>query len=175
MNRIPYSNGRIALHWSMAALIVIGYILGDQLEELKDAARLDVMQWHALVGLTILLLLVPRAILRRGAADQPVTGGGAERLARSLVHRTLYLLLLVLPLTGLGILATGRGLLMFETFTLGGWMRSREVHVAFEQAHALLTDLLLGLFALHVVAVIWHQFVRQDEVLSRMLPRFKRR
>jgi cytochrome b561 len=169
MTRYPTS--RIVLHWLMAALILIGYLLGDQLEDLKDAARLSVLQWHVVIGLAVLLLLIPRLRLRRHPEPADWTPSDRrERALRRVVHLALYAVLFLLPVTGTGIQATGRGLVLFDLVPFGGWYRWREAHLAFETVHVALTNLLLVLVALHLAAALWHAVIRRDGVLWRMIP-----
>ena len=39
-----------------------------------------------------------------------------------------------------------------------------------EETHQLTSHLWLPLLAIHVIAALWHHFVRRDDVLTRMLP-----
>jgi cytochrome b561 len=81
--------------------------------------------------------------------------------------RGLYLLLLLMAASGIatavqaglpGIVFGGSGALLPESF---GIYRPRV-------AHGVIAKLLLALAVLHVLAALYHQFVRKDNLLSRM-------
>jgi cytochrome b561 len=94
------------------------------------------------------------------------------RSARA-VHWLFYALLIVLPIVG-WINASWRGYSVtpFGLFELpklvathaDGWGWTGDVHAA------LSNYLLLALVGLHVLAALYHQFIRRDAVLQRMLP-----
>ena len=87
-------------------------------------------------------------------------------------HWLLYILLFVLPMLG-WINASWRGMpiVMFGVELpqlvakrAPGWGWTGDVH------SLLANYLLLGLVGLHVLAALYHYFVRRDGVLQRMLP-----
>ena len=89
------------------------------------------------------------------------------------MHWLLYALLFVIPILG-WINASWRGMpiVMFGlelpqliTTRAAGWGWTGDVH-------GLMSNyLMLALVGLHVVAALYHHFVRHDGVLKRMLPR----
>ena len=84
-----------------AAAIVAAWALGTLMEDLPAAAKATMQGSHALVGLAVLALLLPR-ILARVLGGAPAAAGPrwAARLAQA-AHLLLYGLMLAMPLTGL--------------------------------------------------------------------------
>lgn len=109
---------------------------------------------HAVSGGLIFLAACLRLWLRRGAFDagrsvEPGYRRGILDLAAAVTHACLYLLILVLPITGfLAMYVTG----------------------AAAPVHRLGIGLLWVLASLHVAAALFHAVVLRDGVLSAMLP-----
>jgi cytochrome b561 len=168
-----YSSVAIALHWIMAALILFAGIQGLLLDDWPKETKLFWINIHALVGLSILALLLARIWWRRTHAppELPAEVSELSRRASHPAHLLIYGLMLVTPIVGIvAFVWHGRvfdfGLL---TVDLGVKVNSPVYHQA-EDIHLWLT---YGLFALiigHAAAALWHHFVSRDTVLVRMLP-----
>ncbi|CDN95858.1 MULTISPECIES: cytochrome b [Agrobacterium] len=109
-------------------------------------------QVHAWSGWTILALVLLQLGFRFvWGRPGPVEGMSRfERFLASVMHFALYVVLIVLPLTGT--------IAMYVTFRIA-------------RLHSLLSWMLLALVVLHVAAALWHHFWRRDDVLRRMLQR----
>lgn len=153
-----YSSAQIALHW-VIALLIAGQFLFN--EPISDAFR-SLMRgseppfswgvWaHIAGGVTILLLAVWRVALRRSRGAPPPPEGEHSLLGRlaTLGHMALYVLILGLPVGGLVAWFGGVG--------LAG------------EAHEVLSNVLLFVVAVHVLAALWHQFWLKDNLLARMM------
>jgi cytochrome b561 len=171
--RYPLPN--ILLHWTMALAIALAWG-GAQLAEAlsRGPTKTFVLGSHALFGLAVLALLLPRALARPlGTAPGPSPGTPAwKRRLAAAAHLLLYALMLALPLTGLLLAMSGRapfdlaGLATLPNALAGIGMRG-----LLKEAHEILANVMLGAIALHVAAVAWHAFVRRDGVAARMSPR----
>jgi cytochrome b561 len=109
---------------------------------------------HAWSGWAIFLLAMALVALRaiRGAPELPHGMPIWQRCLARLAHFSLY--------AGIAVLAaTGTGAMYFSQ--------------RFVPIHILLVNLGIGLVLLHVIAVIWHQAVRGDGLLWRMMPKRK--
>lgn len=105
---------------------------------------------HVLLGLTVLMLAVVR-LLRRRVVPLPPWAETLTAAERSWAHRTeqaLYLTLVAMPLTGIGLLTVSDDLLPLHVAT----------HVLFFTA-----------LAAHLGLVLRHQLVLRDGLLRRML------
>ena len=149
-----YTLAQIALHWSIAALVVWQLIFGEEMRALEhpanaDATELFLANSHLVVGFAILALVAIRIVLRLvNGAPPPVESGRAAVMLARAAHAAFYLLLVAVPVTG--ILDFYFGLPTGELHELG-------------------KPLFIVLIALHVAATAWHQFVRRDGTLRRML------
>lgn len=174
MSAACYALPSILLHWTMALAIALAWG-GAQLAEAlgRGQARAFVTGSHALLGLAVLALLLPRLLARwLGTAPGPAPGAPAweQRLARA-AHLLLYALMLALPLTGLLTALTGRAPFdLAGLATLPNSLAGTGLRRVVKEAHEIVANLMLGAIALHVAAVAWHAIVRRDGVAARMMP-----
>lgn len=154
------------IHWSSAVLVLVAYLTGDDAE--------DGGGWHMLAGVLLLALFVPRVLAyglpRRPPALQPAPSR-PERLAAVSVHGALLLFVLVQPLLGLlSVWAGGDAVGLPGGVSLAsplvidpGW------HEGLEELHEGLGTVFYVVIGVHVLAALWHQWVRRDGVMRRML------
>ena len=136
--------------------------------------KLDLFVWHKSFGVTILLLVLLRAVWRlTNRPPSPATGSPAweVRLAR-IGHLALYFLMFAVPLTGWWVSDTSR--IPFRVFW---WIRApdmiaanRDMSELAADVHGALTKLLLLVVVIHVAAALRHHFFLHNETLTRMLP-----
>jgi cytochrome b561 len=166
-----YAPLSILLHWTMALAIAAAWGVGTLMEDLPRAARAEAQGVHALIGLAVLALLLPRILARLVGGAPEQAGPAWERRFAVSAHLLLYLLMLALPLTGLVIAMSGRAPMpvagLFEIPVLLGGLG---LHGPMEEVHGVLSNVMLGAVALHVAATLWHAFVRRDGVARHMLP-----
>jgi cytochrome b561 len=99
-----YAGPAIAFHWITAALVLAQIALGLSFADMaKGPERTELFTWHKSVGALILVLTLARLAYRLGNAPPPFPPELPrwERIAAVWNHRLFYLLLIVLPLTGL--------------------------------------------------------------------------
>lgn len=166
-----YSMASILIHWTMAAAIAAAWLIGQLLEEFPRAERAMPQGAHALIGLTVFALVLPRLLARLIGGAPAATGAEWERRLASAAHALLYLLMLAVPLTGLAIALTGRAPLpVLGLFEIPAAMPDRALHGTLEGVHEVMSNLMLGAVALHVAATLWHALIRRDGVARQMLP-----
>ena len=97
---------------------------------------------------------------------------GWQRVAAHLSHYGLYALLFAMPLTGwLMSSAHNYPVSWFGLVQLPDLVApDRDLSHDLEDVHETLSNVLLGLAALHVLAALKHQFIDRDGLLLRMLP-----
>jgi cytochrome b561 len=150
-----YSRSQIWLHWSVVVMLVVAYATSDIMKAAFRAATqggsYSTPILHIGAGLTVLVLVAARLWLRlrRGPVPAPDSTPAWVRLISNLVHAALYLLLILLPATG-----------------AAAWFL--DIHTAGDM-HEVLFNLGMLLVGLHVAAALYHQFVRNDGLLLRML------
>jgi cytochrome b561 len=163
------------LHWTIAALVLAQIPLGLAAESWRlSPTKLDLFVWHKSMGMLILALMVVRIAWRLAnvAPSSPAATPPLERLAGQLSHLLLYLLLLLLPVTGWVVNSAAN--VPFRIF----WVIPVPAIVEPDKAladgaarmHATLCLLLVLLLAVHVGAALRHHFLEHNDVLARMLP-----
>lgn len=164
-----------SLHWLVALLIFAQLVLGRVAEEAPLSPRkLDLFVWHKSIGLTILLLVLLRIAWRlTNPTPAPVAGTPPRFVTLAkLGHGMLYLLMVLVPLSGWIISDTSR--IPFRAF----WLvpvpdlldAERAVSEMAERVHDVLTTALLAVVVVHIVAALIHHFRWRDDTLVRMLP-----
>jgi cytochrome b561 len=163
-----------ALHWASALVVLLAWVLGTTMESLpKGAPRQTGFEIHVGFG-AIVLTLVALRLLWRLANPMPALPPGTplwQRLAAQAVHVGLYAAMLALPATGLAAAwASGKEVRLFWTWVVPSLLeRDRALGHTLEELHETLGNVLLVLVGLHVVAALWHHFIRRDGVLRQML------
>ncbi len=173
-------------HWLTAALILITYGAIYHREWLaeSDFENWLTIQLHFSIGLTVLGLTLMRILWRmhRPVPLQAIGARWQQRAARA-VHAALYVLLLLLPVSGYLSIADyfSRGgqfqyFFMFDLTWLQGIQTEHLLGVSLEQmekpaasVHRWLGQWGLSvLLAGHVGAALYHHFIVKDDALSRM-------
>ena len=161
------------LHWTIALLIVVAFLLGLTVGDFPKAYKDAVVNAHSLLGLGVLLLTLIRIGWRLGHPPPPAPkpmSPWIERLSK-LTHALLYLLMLAVPLIGLPTLFyRGRGL-DFGLLQLPAFLaRTPEIFRPLTELHELGAYALMGLAAGHVAAALYHQWILRDALIARMMP-----
>lgn len=170
-----YSRIAIFLHWAIALALAFQLALGWRLEDIpKGPALFAAYQLHKSVGITILLLTLARLAIRvmRSPPGLMIDSLWAARLARA-VHWLFYGVLLLGPLTGWILVSTARIELPTLLFGIVPWPHlplSHALHEPAEGVHKAVAWIGLGLFVLHVAGALRHQFVKDENILGRMVP-----
>ncbi len=164
------------LHWSVAGLIVLQYVLARLAENAEHADRtvrvLALLANHKSVGITVLMLAVIRLSWRffRAPPALPVQMAGWQINASRISHGLLYFLLFSLPITGwLMSSATAYSVSWFGLFQLPDLVAPDPLlSDRLEQVHDTLAKLLFVVAVVHIVAAFKHAIVDRDGVMSRM-------
>ncbi len=165
------------LHWLVAGLILLQYIL-IELAELAEQAGLTVKQLgvianHKSVGITVLLLACIRLAyrLRVPPPNLPPSMPTWQKKISTLTHTLLYALLFALPVSGwLMSSASAYTVSYFNLFALPDLIGSSEENAnLLKDLHEWMADGLAILALLHIAAALKHHWLDKDQVLSRML------
>ncbi len=164
-----------ALHWIVAGLIVTQYVLAKMAAHLPLGARkLALLAEHKSFGMTVLILAVIRLAwrLKNPPPPLPTDTHHVERLLARVAHVSLYVLLFAMPVSGwLMSSAKNYSVSWFGVFTWPNLIEPDEAAVDFfKTLHHFLSNLLLAIASLHILAALKHHFWNKDAVLIRMLP-----
>jgi len=144
------------LHWVVVVLLGLQFFVFDAMgrpfHQWMDGTGgyTTVVIVHIVVGVAILALTLWRLTLRvsRGAPAAPAEEPAVFVLLSKIGHGLIYLLLLLLPLSG-----------------LVGWF-GKVGNAA--GIHEVMTNLLLLIVIVHVAAVVVHQFYWKTNLIARM-------
>jgi cytochrome b561 len=165
-----YGTVAVSIHWLTALLIVALLGSGMLADETSDpATKARILTAHAPMGILVLLLTVARLVWwwRFDTHPEPLAGDPAwqVKMAKA-VHGLLYLFVLVMAASGIGLFVlSGAGDIIFGSAT-GPLPDFNDF--APRLPHGIGAKLLLGLFALHAGAALFHHFVKRDGTLRRM-------
>lgn len=156
--RHRYDQVAVWLHWLVAVMVLAQFLTGWMWGwfERGSEPRFYLFRTHIFIGSTILALALMRVGWRFTHRPPPFPADMSrpQALAAHATHGLLYLAILLQPVLGLlTISAFGK--------SLGRWPRD---------LHNLGAKLIAAAVMLHVAAVAWHQLIRKDGLLSRMLP-----
>ncbi|HSC68355.1 MAG TPA: cytochrome b [Cellvibrio sp.] len=168
-----YSPILIGLHWFMFLLLVAVYVTmecrgifpkGSEPRELMKAL-------HFMLGISVLVLVVIRLGVRLSSPIPAIVPAPKplESLLAKLVHLSLYVFMLFMPIAGWIILsAEGHAVPFFglELPPLVG--EDHDLAEQVEHWHGLVGEIGYYLIGLHVVAGLFHHYVKRDNTLKRI-------
>lgn len=170
---VRYTSTAIVLHWLVALLIFAGFPLGLYMVDLPlSPDKLKLYSYHKWIGITVLLLAAVRLGWRLTHTPPPLPASVAvwQRRASAVVHGLLYLLVIVIPISG-WLMSSAKG---FQTVWFGVLPlpdlleKDRELGELLAAVHRTLNFTLLGLVVLHVGAALQHHFIERQPFLQRM-------
>jgi cytochrome b561 len=164
------------LHWWMALLVVLAYVLIEQrgLFPRGSGGRTAMMQGHFWAGITIFLLAWWR-IVARIRCGVPAITPPLDRLSAFVskgLHLTLYAFFIIMPLLGMATAwSDGKTIMIpFTGLALPALLPENEALAhTLEDIHGTIGDIFYWVIGLHVLAALYHHWVRRDDVLRRML------
>lgn len=182
---LRYGTVAMGFHWLIAALVVANICLGLYFSDLprSDPNLFSLVQIHKSIGLTVLVLSVARVLWRLVNPIPPLPADmnpALKFLARA-THFLLYFLIIAIPLSGWLMVSASRLGLPTSYFFLFDWpnlpffagLAPEAKHAAQHQwgtVHVMLAWSAIVLVPIHVAGALYHQFIRRDGVLGRMLP-----
>ncbi|MEM1262037.1 MAG: cytochrome b/b6 domain-containing protein [Pseudomonadota bacterium] len=164
------------LHWLIAALIALQYLLHELAERAtasdSTARALGLIANHKSVGITVLGLAVIRLAWRlaNSPPDLPRTMPRWQVRLSTVAHVALYALMLALPVSGwLMSSAAGYSVSWFNAVQLPDLMQANEGRaINLESIHEILAKALFLVALLHILAACKHGLVDRDGVMGRM-------
>ena len=163
------------LHWLMAVMIVLAYLAIEQrgLFERGSPERFAMMQSHFWLGIGVFLLAWLRIAqrLKHGAPRITPRLPAWQAGLSHLFHFALYAFFIVMPILGM-MTAWTDGKTLFIPFTdtaLPALMAENEALAhRLEDLHHDIGEAFYWVIGLHVLAALYHHFVRKDDTLTRM-------
>jgi cytochrome b561 len=180
-----YGSVAMTLHWLIALAVIVNICLGLYMSDLpsSDPDKFWIVQLHKSVGLSVLVLSVTRLLWRLVNPVPPLPGTMSPflRFVARATHVLLYVLIIFIPLSGWAMVSSSPLGLPTMYFGLFQWphisfladlTRAQKIPLQheFRFIHTYLAWSAIALVPLHVVGALYHQFVRGDDILKRMLP-----
>ena len=180
-----YGSVAMSLHWLIAAAVIANLCIGLYMGDLPrgDPSKFVLISYHKSIGLTVLLLSVLRVVWRLINPVPPLPAGipPLMKFASHAMHFLLYFLIVAVPLAGWLMVSVGSMGHPTPVFGLFGWpsvpgladmsrSTGHPYHEAFETTHVWLAWSMIVLIPLHVGAALYHDVVRHDGILARMVP-----
>lgn len=175
-----YSRGAVILHWLIAVLIVLNFVLAGTAEDLPKAEAAGIMANHKAIGISVLLLTLVRIAWRFVRPMPPMveTLKAWEVALARVTHWLFYFLMLAIPVAGWGLHSAASGGKPVSVFGIFGMPalpvgHDKATAEMFYEAHEITATLMFLLFFLHVGAALKHQFFDKDGTMRRILPWMK--
>lgn len=181
-----YSAVAIALHWTIAVLLVSMVFYGWWMEDLRHAALegevsfayvQGAYNWHKTAGILVLVLSLGRLGWRLTHPAPPLPAGMKpwEKLVARFTHVAFYAVMIGAPLGGW---VTASSTQLPSKMLNLDWLLLPRLPVPQTDAfyeiagsmHSAGGWAILILLALHAGAALKHHFVNRDGVLNRMIP-----
>lgn len=163
------------LHWLMAVMIALAYVAIEQrsLFERGTPERFAMVQSHFWLGIGIFVLVWVRLQqrLKHGAPRITPALPGWQNGISHLMHFALYAFFIVMPILGMLTAWTdGKEILIpFTDIALPALMaENKDLAHQLEELHHDIGEAFYWVIGFHIVAALYHHFIRKDDTLVRM-------
>lgn len=189
-----YTKVAILLHWLIALMIfgmfAVGWYMADLPKDAPKVASFDLFDiglytvqlaeavsprsyyfnLHKSFGVIVFVLVLFRICWKftHQAPALPASITGWQRKAATASHHVLYMLMFLMPASGLVMATYSKyGVKWFGVALIKG-LDNEPMREVFKEAHETIAVILITLIAIHVLAALKHKFVDKDEVMARM-------
>lgn len=161
-------------HWTIFILVFFMIIFGFFLEDMPDDWQPVTYNIHKLTGLLVLSLMVLRLLwaLTNPKPALPFDTLPWQRVAERLTHGLLYFSLIMMPLVGwIGSSAAGKPPHLGD-LSLGLPITADKPFIKLMfTLHEFIAYAIIALVSIHVLAALYHHFIKRDGILLRMMPK----
>ncbi len=173
---VSYSAPAKAMHWFVAAAVIVLIALGPVMKRLvpEGSLRDNLYTFHEALGALVLIVMIVR-LARRTAFGSPAPDASMpliEQRASLWAQYALYVLLFVATILGwAGTNAYGDPVNVFGLFDFPAIVSKDQPLSDRIFVWHLLCGILIGaIVGLHITGALYHWLVKGDRVLQRMLP-----
>lgn len=162
------------LHWSIAALFITQFFLAYRREFIPENSpqNFQYLLLHESCGVTIFILALVMIVWHFVGTRpiMPMNMSKLEILGAKTTHFLLYLCMLAMPLSGyLMSCLGGYDVLLFGWKLPNPFVKNESLAHLFEETHEVISFVIMTVVSIHVLAALYHHFIRKDNVLKRML------
>ena len=165
-------------HWLTFILITLMLLMGYFMDDVPKDLRPNIVNVHKLLGIFILFLILLRICWGLINPKPSIVSFNRlnvlERWLEKGVHGALYGVLIAMPLAG-WIMTSASGKAPHWgrfLFMLPGIPYDKVLSKTAKFMHSQIAILLIALIIIHVLAALYHHFIKKDDVLRRMMPKF---
>ncbi len=164
---------QILFHWlsALLVLLIIALPYGADFFASLLGGKGNVFTLHKSLGVLVLALTLLRLFYRgRKVPPQQLEPqqSSAQQFAAKAGHGLLYLLLLMMPISGL--LFGSKPINLFWLLEIGPLPFSSGIRGVAKDVHIFGQYVLFAMILGHAAVALWHHYVRRDDVLKGMLP-----
>lgn len=193
-NVLRYNKPAVFLHWLIAigifGMFALGWYASDLPKEAPKQAAYDLFDWgiytwqlaepisprsfyfnlHKSLGLTVFAIILIRIVWRfiNSPPELLDTYKKWEKTLATFTHRTLYVLLVAVPLSGVIMSVYSKyGIKWFGLPFIKG-LDNNPMRELYKEAHEVIGIILLVLVAIHILGALKHKFIDKDNTMKRM-------
>ena len=173
-----YDSVAITLHWVMAIaiLLMLGSGVTMKYLDIAKSLKFNMYQWHKSLGVILLVAFFLRLSWRLAHKPPllPISMGDHEILMAKVGHWLLYLLMIIMPLSGWFLVSSSVYGLPTIVFGLFQWphipnLSGNEMIGSGARATHFYSAIFLAILIIgHVGAVIMHYIHQKENILKRM-------
>lgn len=169
----PLSTRTILLHWLAGLSFIATFAVGFYLVDLpRSPEKFELLNLHKSFGVAVFTVALIRVIWRfkEGPINSVATGPVWQNKAATLVHYTLLICTILMPISGI-IMSVGGGhpVAFFSIELIAGGEKSEWLNSLGKSLHFYTSRVVMVALALHVVGALKHHFIDKDNTLTRML------
>ena len=162
------------LHWFVGLFIICMIIVGFTMSSMVSSPeKFELYKMHKAFGIIVLSLVVVRILWRITNTNVQAAAGVSSilQLAARIEHLLLYIFMLIMPISGVLMSRfAGFPVSVFDIFTIpAASEKSPELAKFFHETHQYTAFGLVALITIHILAALYHHFIRRDNTLTRMI------
>lgn len=171
----PTSYGFITklFHWTIGPIIIGLLIVGFVMANMEPSPeKYQLYPIHKAIGVTVLFLVTLRSLWRlsNGMVQLPPDIPAIIKICANITHFLQYVFMFLMPISGMLMsLYGGREISLFDLFIIPAFEKNDELADLFYNIHAKAAWLFVGTISLHILAALYHHFIRRDNILMRMI------
>ena len=157
-------------HWYMAGILLFVLLLGNLSEHTPKKYYDFLMLVHNSLGLIILILVILRLLWRwSNPKPEKINKNKLLNKLSNLAFFIFYFGMFAGPITGYILMnIEGKEVLFFGIELANIVNSNRDFEKLAHNFHGIACDLLLYTFILHLIAALYHHYIKKDQILSRI-------
>ncbi|WP_392565188.1 cytochrome b [Utexia brackfieldae] len=165
-----YHHIQILIHWLSALLIIFIIVLplSRNFWAPLFGGISQVFMLHKSLSVIVFMMTIVRIVvnIKLGVPEVLPANAHLLRLAANSTQKLLYLLLLMLPISGF--LMGAKGINFFNIWLIPAMDLSSETMAIAHTSHIWGAYIMIALILLHAVAALFHHYIKKDNVLNSM-------